>query len=102
MIIKINAQSQYLLDKLLPPWGGIEIDLILAEKLREESTNDEETATLLNEAGKLTKIYNKKIRNQFQFPVVEEDTLILRQTEEENYEKFTFKLFKNIHAKPRS
>ena len=48
------------------------------------------------------KIYNKKIRNQFQFPVVEEDTLILRQTEEENYEKFTLKLFKNVPAKQRS
>ena len=56
MIIKINAQSRYLLDKLLPLWGGNENDLILAEKLREESTNDEENATLLNEAGKLTKI----------------------------------------------
>ena len=59
MKIKINAQSRYLLDKLLPLWGGNEIDIILAEKLREESTNDEETATLL------TKIYKTKIRNQF-------------------------------------
>ena len=42
MIIKINTQSRYLLDELLPLWGGNEINLILAEKLREESTNDEE------------------------------------------------------------
>ena len=58
--------------------------------------------TLLNEASKLTQIYPKKIRNHFQFPLVKEDALILRQTEEENYEKFTLKLFKNIPAKPRS
>ena len=49
MIIRINAQSRYLIDKLLPLWGGNEINLVLAEKLREESTNDEETAVLLNE-----------------------------------------------------
>ena len=60
MIIRINAQSGYLIDKLLPLWGGNKINLELAEKLREESTNDEETAVLLNEAGRLTKIYNKK------------------------------------------
>ena len=58
IIIRINAQSRYLIDKLLPLWGGNEINLVLAEKLREESTNDEETAVLIN-----------KIRNQF--PVVE-------------------------------
>ena len=102
MIIRINAQSRYLIDKLLPLWGGHEINLELAEKLREEVTNDEETAVLLNEAGKLTKVYSKKLRNQYQFPIVEEDALILRQTEEENYEKYTLKLFKNIPAKPRS
>ena len=50
-ISKINAQSRYLLDKLLPLWGGNEIDLILAEKLREDSTNDEETGSLLNDAN---------------------------------------------------
>ena len=72
----------------------------MAEKLRENSTNDEETAVLLNEAGKLTKLYNKKIRNQYHFPVVKGYALILRQTEEANYEKFTLKLFKNIPAEP--
>ena len=102
MIIRINAQSRYLIDKLLPLWGGHEINLELAEKLREELTNDEETAVLLNEAGKQTKVYSKKLRNQYQFPVVGEDALILRQTEEANYEKYTLKLFKNIPAKPRS
>ena len=80
MIIKINAKSRYLLDKLLPLWGGNEINLTLADKLREDSTNDEVMATLLNDAGKTKKIYTKK-RNSFQFPVVEKDTLILRQTE---------------------
>ena len=83
MIIKINAKSRYLLDKLIPLWGGNEIDLTLAEKLREDSTNDEVTATLLNDAGKTTKIYIKQIKNSFKFPVVEE-----RQTEEQNYECF--------------
>ena len=47
MIIKINAWSRYLLDKLLQLWGGNEINLLLAEKLRKESTNDEVMATLL-------------------------------------------------------
>ena len=78
-----------------------EIDLTQAEKLREDSTNDEVTATLLNDAGKTAKICTKKIRNSFQFLVVEEDTLILRQTEEQNYEKFTLKLFQNLPAKPK-
>ena len=58
--------------------------------------------TILNEAGKVTKVYNKKLRNQYQFPIVAEDALILKQTEEENYEKYTLKLFKNIPAEPRS
>ena len=97
MIIRINAQSRYIIDKLIPLWGGHEINLELAEKLREEVTNDEETAVLLNEAGKLIKVYSKKLRNQYQFPVVGEDALILRQTE-----KCTLKLFKNIPAKPNS
>ena len=43
----------------------------------------------------------QEIRNSFQFPVVEEDTLILRQTEEQNYEKFNLNLFKNLPAKPK-
>ena len=42
-------------------------------KLREEVTNDEETAVLLNEAGKVTKVYNKKLRNKCQFPIVAEN-----------------------------
>ena len=101
MIIRINAQSKYLIDKLLPLWGGHEITLELAEKLREESTNDEETAVILNEAGKVTKIYTKKLRNHYQFPIVSEDALILKQSEEANFEKYSLKLFKNIPAKPR-
>ena len=56
MIIRINAQSRYLIDKLLPLWGGNKINLALAEKLRK----DEETAVLLNKAGRLTKIYKKR------------------------------------------
>ena len=83
MIIKIKAKSRYLIDKLLPLWGGKEIDLTQAEKLREDSTNDEVTATLLNVAGKITKIYIN-IKIFLQFPVIEEDTLILRETEELN------------------
>ena len=43
----------------------------------------------------------QEIRNSFQFPVVEEDTLILRQMEEQHHEKFTLKLFKNLTAKPK-
>ena len=101
MIIRINAQSKYLIDKLLLLWGGHEITLELAEKLREESTNDEETAVILNEAGKVTKIYTKKLRNHYQFPIVSEDALILKQSEEANYEKYSLKLFNNIPAKPR-
>ena len=66
-----------MLDKLLPLWGGKEIDLIQAEKLREDTTNDEATATVLNDAGKVTKIYSKNIRNSFLFPVINEDALIL-------------------------
>ena len=41
MIIRCNAQSKNINDKLLPLWGGHELTLELAEKLRE---NDEETA----------------------------------------------------------
>ena len=59
MIIKINAKSRYLLDKLLSLWGGKEIDLIQAKKLREDSTNDEITETILYDAGKMTKIYTQ-------------------------------------------
>ena len=55
-----------------------------------------ETAVLLNDAGKQTKVYSKKRRNQYQFPVLRQ------QTEEENNEKYTLKLFKNIPVKPMS
>ena len=67
-------------------WGGKEVDLNLAEKLREDSINDEVTARILNDAGKVTKINSKNIRNSYNFPVVSEDTLILCDTEEANYE----------------
>ena len=98
MIIRSNAQSKYIIDKLLPLWGGHEITLELAEKLRE---NYEETAEILNDAGKVTKIYKKKLRNHYQFPIVSEDALILKQSEESNYEKYSLTLLKNIPAKPR-
>ena len=49
----------------------------------------------------MTKIYSKNIRNSFHFPVLNEDTLILIETEELNYEKFNLNLFKNLPAKPR-
>ena len=57
MMIRCNAQSRNINDKLLPLWGGHELTLELAEKLRE---NDEETAEILNDAGKVTQIYKKK------------------------------------------
>ena len=82
MIIRSNAQSKHIIDKLLPLWGGHEITLELAEKLRE---NDEETAEILNDAGKVTKMYKKKLRNHYQFPIVSEDALILKQSDEANY-----------------
>ena len=55
--------------------GGKEIDLIQAEKLREDSTKDEATATGLNDAEKGTKIDSKNIRNSLLFPVINENTL---------------------------
>ena len=48
MIIKINSKSKYIQDKL---WGGKEINLALAEKLRLEVTTDQDISTILNEAG---------------------------------------------------
>ena len=54
MMIRCNAQSKIINDKLLPLWGGHEITLAVAEKLRE---TDEETAEILNDAGKTTQIY---------------------------------------------
>ena len=98
MMIRCNAQSRNINDKLLPLWGGHELTLELAEKLRE---NDEETAEILNEAGKLTQIYKKKLRNHYQFPCVSEDALILKQTDKKNYEKFSLTLFKNLPIIPR-
>ena len=56
---------------------------------------------ILNEAGKVTKIYTTKLRNYYQFPFLSEDALILKQSEEANFEKYSLKLFKNIHAKPK-
>ena len=58
MIIRSNAQSKNIIDKILPLWGGQELRLELAEKLRE---NDEETSEILNDAGKVTKIYKKNL-----------------------------------------
>ena len=86
MIIRSIAQSKNIIDKLLPLWGGHELTLELAEKLRE---NDEETAEILNDAGKVTQIYKKKLRNLYQFPIVSEDALIIKQSDEANYEKFS-------------
>ena len=65
----------------------------MAEKLRE---TDEETAEILNDAVKTTKIYKKKQRNHYLYPYVSEDALILKQSDERNYEKFSLKLFKNL------
>ena len=80
------------MEHLLPLWGGHEISLEVAEKLRDTS---DEFAEILNEAGKTTKIYKKKLRNHYLFPVISEEALILKNSEEGNYEKFSLKLFKN-------
>ena len=80
------------MEHLLPLWGGHEISLDVAEKLRD--TNDE-FAEILNEAGKTTKIYKKKLRSHYLFPIISEEALILKESEERNYEKFSLKLFKN-------
>ena len=50
MMIRCNAQSRTLNYKILPLWGGHEVTLELAEKLRE---NDEETAEILNNKNRL-------------------------------------------------
>ena len=60
MMIRCKAQSEIINEKLLPLWGWYEITLEMAENLRE---TDEETAEILNEAGKTTLIYKKKMRN---------------------------------------
>ena len=98
IIIKVNAKSKYLFAKLLPNWGEKKN---LAEQLHEESTNDENTANILNEAGKVTKIYTKAIRNSYNFPVISEDAIILCGTEEANYKTYMLNLFKNLPPKPR-
>ena len=63
MIIKANSKSKFRKEKLLPLWGGKEIDLALTEKLRLEVTTDLDVSKILNEAGKITNIYSKPIRN---------------------------------------
>ena len=88
----MHSQRLYVNEKLLPLWGGHEITLEGAENLREA---DEETAEMLNEAGKTTLIYKKKMRNHYLFPQVSEDALILKESDERNYEKFSLNLFKN-------
>ena len=42
----------------------------------------------------MNKIYRKKLRNQYQFPIVSQDALILKQSEEANYEQYSLNLFK--------
>ena len=91
MIIRCNSQSKIILEHLLPLWGGHEISLESAEKLR---NTDEEVSEILNEAGKKTLIYKKKLRNHYLFPIISEEALILKESEESNYEKFSLKLFK--------
>ena len=92
MIIRCNAQSKIILEHLLPLWGGHEISLEAAEKLRD---TDEEVSEILNEAGKKTLIYKEILRNHYLFPIISEEALILKESEERNYEKFSLKLFKN-------
>ena len=45
MMIRCNAQSKIINDKLLALWGGHEITLKVAENLRE---TDEETAEIMS------------------------------------------------------
>ena len=92
MMIRCNAQSKIINEKLLPLWGGHEITLEVAESLRE---TDEETAEILNEAGKSTLIYKKKLRNHYLFPQVSEDAIILKESDKRNYEKISLNLLKN-------
>ena len=96
MIIRCNSQSKIITDHLLPLWGGHEISLELVETIH---TADEEISEILNNAGKSTLIFKKKLRQNYLFPIVSEEALILVKTEEENYEKFTLNLFKNPPAK---
>ena len=49
MIIRCNSQSNIILEHLLPLWGGHEVSLELAEKLR---NTDDEVSEILNDAGK--------------------------------------------------
>ena len=57
--------------------GRGEIDLELEEKIRENAIGDQYTATILNNAGKVTKIYTKPVRNIYNFPTVSEDLITL-------------------------
>ena len=66
-------------------FGVKEIDLELAEKLCEYALGEQSTATILNDAGNVTKIYTKPVRNIYNFP-----------------KKFTLKLFKNPPVKQRT
>ena len=98
MIIRCNSQSKIITDHLLPLWGGHEISLELVETLR---TTDEEISEILNDAGKTTLIFKKKLRNNYLFPTISEEALILKRSEEENYEKFSLNLFKDPPAKTK-
>ena len=98
MIIRCNSQSKIITEHLLPLWGGHEISLELVETLR---TTDEEVSEILNDAGKKTLIFKKKLRNNYLFPTISEEALILKRSEEENYEKFSLTLFKYPPAKTR-
>ena len=95
MIIRCNSQSKIISEHLLPLWGGHEVSLELVETLR---NTDEEVSEILNDAGKKTLIFKKKLRNNYLFPTISEEALILKRSEEENYEKFSLTLFKHPPA----
>ena len=95
-IIKCNSQSKIITDHLLPLWGGHEISLDLVGTVH---TADEEISEILNNAGKSTLIFKKKLRQNYIFPIISEEALILVKTEDENYGKFTLNLFKNPPVK---
>ena len=50
---------------------------------------------VINIYYKTTLIYKKKLRNHYLFPIISAEALILKESEERNYEKFSLKLFKN-------
>ena len=95
-IITCNSQSKIITDHLLPLWGGHEISLDQVETVH---TADEEISEILNNAGKSTLIFKKKLRQNYLFPIISEEALILVKTEDKNYEKFTLNLFKNPPVK---